>query len=179
VGFELGEAYRMADIQALVVLDGLGSSHLSRPFPATSLSEAARLSRLTTTPISLGGWSDPRQLENALALHALGAVELDPGMVGLTAACIMADMALGHRLPAWVASTARTAVGAHSDLALAAHPGIGLPSDFNHRRAAGNLGVVLPDAAGCAQASTGLGLGRAPDPGWLDRESLRRADFRP
>lgn len=179
LAIELGAAYRMADIQELLVLDGLGASHLSRPFAATSLSEAARLGRLTTTPISLGGWSDPRQLENALALHALGAVELDPGAVGLTAACIMADMAAAHGLPAWVASSAGTAVGALGDLALAAHPGVKLPSDLRACGVAGDMPAVLPDAAGDAQPPIAAGLGILPDPDWLAMASLRRAELRP
>jgi hypothetical protein len=75
---DLGEAYRMADIQVLVALEGLSPALLSRPFPVHATAESARLARLMTAPVSLGPWEHERALASALSAGALDVVELDP-----------------------------------------------------------------------------------------------------
>jgi O-succinylbenzoate synthase len=175
---DLGEAYRMADIQVLVTLDGLGAALLDRPFPALALAEAVRLCRLMTTPVGLGGWRDLRQLETALGLHACDVVDLDTGHVGLLAAVEMAELAAGHRRPVRVASIAATALGALVDLALAAHPAASLPASFDPAVPVPGLPGLHLDPDGSRSLPTGLGVGGEPDAVWLAGATRRHEVFR-
>jgi L-alanine-DL-glutamate epimerase-like enolase superfamily enzyme len=167
LAFDLGESYRMADIKALVVLDGLGARWLARPFPSGDLAQAVRLARLLETPVSLGGWTQAEALAGALSLGALDVVELDPGVSGLTEAVRLVELASAHRADVWVESSAATEVGAASDLALAAHPGVRLPSSLSSAAAMRGGAAVCPDAGGCAVPSGTIGLGVVPPDSWL------------
>ncbi len=175
---ELGTAYRMADVQALVALDELGLAWLARPLPVEALDEAARLCRILATPVSLGPWASERHLAAALALNALDVVEIDAGLGGLTASLRMAEAARTARRPAWASSSARTAIGAAADLAFAAHEALTLPADLGCARAPSGAPAVLPGADGRAGPGSTPGLGLAPDPAWLARVAVREAVIR-
>jgi o-succinylbenzoate synthase len=178
VAIDLGGAYRMADIQALVALDSLGTTMLARPFPVEAVDEAVRLRRLLTTPVSMGPWVTERQLAAALALAAMDVVEVDPGLCGLTAALRMAEDAATARRPVWVSSSAATPVGAAADLAYAAHGAATLPADLG--RGVGWVGqaAVSPVPPGSALPLVGPGLGVVPARDWLDRVAVRELVLR-
>ncbi len=175
---DLGGAYRPADIKALQVLDGLGAAWLAQPVPAWNLADAITLARWLATPVSLGGWAVEEQARGALELGALDLLEVDPGVCGLTEARRIAELAAGRALPLSVAGTAATTVGAAADLALAAHPGVTLPSEIGPAEPVGDGMGIGPNNQGAASLPEGPGLGVVPSPAWLDRAAVRRAVFR-
>jgi O-succinylbenzoate synthase len=175
VAFDLGEAYRAADITALSVLDGLGAQMLSRPVPATDLATISALGRWLVTPISVDGWVTAQQLASALSFVDLDIISLDPGRIGLTESVDMLGVAAEHEVPAWVHGSASSSIGAAADLALAAHPAVALPCCLSTARDEAMAVCVRPAEDGSAWPSPAPGIGVVPDPAWLARVTSRRA----
>lgn len=170
---DLGQAYHRAGIQALKALEALGPAWMAEPVPDWDVSGAQRLCRWLRTPIARGGWRRVAELEGALRLAALDHALIDPLRCGLTRAIDMAGLGLDRDLPMGLRSTAVTPVGAAALLALAAHPGLGLPCDPGPAiDAPAPTGFALDDAGRCA-APEGPGLGLTPDPDWLASCTLR------
>lgn len=178
VALDLAGGYRMADLAALRVLDGLGAAWLHQPFPRWALADMERLCRYLQTPLSLGGWTIEEEVRDALALPASAVVAVDPGICGLTEAVRMADLAASRHRPLWVTSSATTPVGAMADLALAAHAGVTLPSDLAGARDAGGEPAIRPSAGGMATPPSTAGLGVIPDSAWLAEVTTARRSLR-
>jgi O-succinylbenzoate synthase len=78
-------------------------------------------------------------------------------------------------IPARIASTALTPLGASADLAVAAHPGYGLPADLSLAAAPDGTPAMPPTQDGTVLPSTSPGVGWTPDPEWLARVTTRHA----
>ena len=178
VAVELGAAYRPSDVKALQALDDIGLRWMAQPVAPWNLADAITLTRWLATPVSMGGWVAEEQAAGGLALKALDVLHVDPGVTGLAEAARIGALAAARAVPMWVAGSATTTVGAAADLALAAHPGVTLPSDIGLVEPVGDGVAIGPDGGGTARPEWGVGLGVVPSEAWLEAVTVRRAAFR-
>jgi O-succinylbenzoate synthase len=164
---DLAFAYRRADISTLKAIEAAGPTWLADPVPCWDLAGAALLARWLEVPLACAVPQGPDALESSLALDALDILRLDPGRSGLSLALQSCLQAAAHGLPVSVTSTAVTRVGALSDLALSAHPAVGLPADLSHARDREHLPLLRPGSSGALAPLDQPGLGYAPSPDWL------------
>lgn len=133
VGVDANGAFQRSDIEgALAAVDRLGVVEIEQPLAADDLVGMAEAAQRLRAPIcldeSITGTAD---LETALALGAVGSVNLKPGRVGgLFEALRIHDLALSRNLPLWVGGMLDTGVGKAVNVALAALPGATLPGDL-------------------------------------------------
>ena len=131
VGVDANGSYREGDA-GLARLDGLGLVEIEQPLPADDLVGSAAVARRLATPVCLDeSVTSLGTLEAALALGALDHLNLKPARVGgLEPALAVLTRARTAEIPVWVGGMLATGVGKAVDVALAALPGVTLPSDL-------------------------------------------------
>lgn len=133
LGVDANGAYgRDALSGPLRALDACGLVEIEQPLPAGDLVGLAEARRRLATPVcldeSIGSVAD---LETALALGAVGHVNLKPARVGgIAAAMAVHDLAVRQGIPLWVGGMLETGVGKAVCVAFAALPGATLPGDL-------------------------------------------------
>lgn len=133
LGVDANGAYRHSDLDgAIAALDRLGLVEIEQPLPAADRVGLAEAVRRLRTPVcldeSVGSVAD---LETALALGAVGHVNLKPGRVGgIVEALRIHDLAWERGVPLWIGGMLDTGVAKSVNLALAALPGVTLPGDL-------------------------------------------------
>jgi O-succinylbenzoate synthase len=126
-------SYGPADVEHLCRLDDLGLALIEQPFAADDLITHAALAVRMTTPVCLDeSVVSPASFDTALALGAIGALNLKPARVGgYLAALALHDRCLEAGLPLWCGGLLETGIGRAANLALAALPGFTLPGDIS------------------------------------------------
>ena len=154
---------------------------VEQPFPEDALRLAAGLARrlprgsLLCLDESVRTTED---LESALRLGAVGAVNVKPGRVGgLLCARAIHDLARDHGIPVWCGGMLETGIGRAHNLALAAGKNFLLPSDLSasDRYYAEDL-IDPPFRLGpgsTLEVPRGAGIGVSPEPLRV-RKYLRR-----
>ena len=133
LGVDANGAYGRDDLDGpLADLDGLGLVEIEQPLPAGDLLGLAEAARRLTTPVCLDeSVGSAHDLETALALGAVGHVNLKPGRVGgILEALRVHDLACARQVPLWVGGMLDTGVAKAVSVALAALPGATLPGDL-------------------------------------------------
>lgn len=133
LGVDANCAYRRSDLDgAIAALDRLGLVEIEQPLPAADRVGLAEAVRRLRTPVcldeSVGSVAD---LETALALGAVGHVNLKPARVGgIVEALRIHDLARERDVPLWIGGMLDTGVAKSVNVALAALPGVTLPGDL-------------------------------------------------
>ena len=160
-------------------LDDLGLLYLEQPLPADDLVGAARLVSALDTVVALDeGAPTLGTVESALALGALGAVNLKPARLGGLVACVdVHDRLVEHGVPMWCGGMLELGVGRAGALAVAALRGCVLPTDLGPSSRYVDSDVVEPfelGPDGTLAVPDGPGIGRVPDLDRLDEVSVAR-----
>jgi O-succinylbenzoate synthase len=156
--FDLGRAYRPADLYALQALAATDPAALLRPVPRNNLHEAIRLRRWLDVPVVAAAAHDLGEGEAQMSLGATDQLLIDPLRCGPTAALQLAEAAETHGVPARMRAHARTPIGALNALAVAMHPAFSLPTDVGRAPDSADEGPValraawpVPGADGCME----------------------------
>ncbi|MDP9296410.1 MAG: o-succinylbenzoate synthase [Actinomycetota bacterium] len=175
-------AYTLEDAPLFRALDELELLMIEQPLRHDDLLDHAKLQREIRTPLCLD--ESIRSAMDAAAAIELGAcriVNIKQGRVGgLLESRRIHDLARAAEVPVWCGGMLETGIGRAANLALAALPGFTLPGDTSasQRYFAEDLTepfVLDPD--GTIAVPSGPGLGVAPDPGRLERCTLRIERF--
>jgi o-succinylbenzoate synthase len=163
----------------LVPLDGLGLLYLEQPLPADDLVGMARVVSALDTVVALDeGAPTIGAVESALALGAVGAVNLKPARIGGLVACADVHALLRDRgVPMWCGGMLELGVGRAAALAVAALPGCVLPTDLGPSARYVDHDVVEPfelGPDGTLAVPEGPGIGRVPDLDRLDEVAVAR-----
>jgi L-alanine-DL-glutamate epimerase-like enolase superfamily enzyme/predicted metal-dependent hydrolase len=160
--FDLGRAYRPADLYALQALAATSPAALLRPVPRRNLHEAIRLRRWLDVPVVTAAAHDVGDGEAQMILGATDELLIDPLRCGPTAALELAEAAAAHGLPARMRAHARTPIGAGNALAIAMHPAFTKPADLGRAPDSTDEGLAAlsadwpaPEADGCLAAVPG------------------------
>ncbi len=160
-------------------LDDLGLLYLEQPFAPRDLASHAALRALVRTPIaldeSIGSTDDLRAAD---AARALGVVSIKPARVGGVAAAkriLAASVDAG--LDAFVGGMLETGIGRAVAVALAACPGVTMPTDLgpSSRYFAADVCEPFVLHGGRLPVPNGPGIGRVPDSARLDQAPLAPA----
>jgi O-succinylbenzoate synthase len=178
ISVDANGAYSPSDVPLFEALDELDLLMIEQPLWHEDLIEHAALQRRIETPICLD--ESIRSAADARAAIELGAcrvINIKPGRVGgLLEARAIHDLAGERGIPVWCGGMLETGIGRAANLALAALPGFTLPGDTSasDRYFAEDLTEPFTlDADGTMAVPTGPGIGVAPDPGRLDRCTVR------
>ena len=148
---------------ALRQLDGLGLAALEQPLAAGDLVGHASLAVELETPVMLDeSVPDLHALDNALALAACDAVSLKPARLGgIAAACEAVRRCVAAGVSCTVGGMLETGIGRAASLAVAALPGVDLPSELgaSDRYFAEDLTAPHVLVAGRLAVPDGPGLG--------------------
>jgi O-succinylbenzoate synthase len=171
-------AYTLEDAPLFRALDELELLMIEQPLRHDDLVEHAKLQREIRTPICLD--ESIRSASDAAAAIELGAcriLNIKQGRVGgLLESKRIHDLARAADVPVWCGGMLETGIGRAANLALAALPGFTLPGDTSasERYFAEDLTEpFLLELDGTMAVPSGPGLGVAPDPGRLERCTLR------
>ncbi|WP_067815883.1 enolase C-terminal domain-like protein [Actinomadura kijaniata] len=175
---DAGHAYRETPehLAALEALDGYGLLAIERPFPAGDLAAHARLQRRTGTAVG-PAIGDLDTLEAAVALEAGRVLDLRIDLLGgLTAARGAHDRAYAAGWDIWCTGPGAFGIGQAATVALAAMPGVTLPSDVTDP-AGGPVFVTPPVRSSGGVVGVPLtqpGLGHEVDEERIERLASRR-----
>lgn len=164
---------------ALPALDELHLLMIEQPLDHEDLLMHARLQERLETPICLDeSVSSAAQAAAAIELGACGVLNIKPGRVGgILEAARIHDVALAHRIPAWIGGMFESGVGRAANLALAALPGITLPGDTSASDRYFTEDVTAPfllEEGGVLSVPPGTGIGVVPNPDAIARFARRR-----
>lgn len=174
------------DLAALRALDGFGLLAIEEPFGA-DLAAHSRLRRELRTPLALGSAVDSLEaLEEAVAMEAASALNLRVARIGgLTIARRAHDRARDAGWEVWCGSDGEAGIGRATIAALAALPGITLPSEMPGAGARRDkaTGIVRPPV----QAHDGVvaiplaqpGIGHEVDTGAVAAMAVTAVTLRP
>jgi o-succinylbenzoate synthase len=174
-----GSFERADALSRLAPLDDLGLLYLEQPLPADDLVGTAELVSGLVTPVALDeGAPTLGAVEAALALGAVGAVNLKPARIGGLVACVDVHGLLVERgVPMWCGGMLELGIGRAAALAVAALPGCVLPTDLGPSERYVDQDVVEPFVLapdGTLAVPTGPGIGRIPRPDRLDEVTIAR-----
>jgi O-succinylbenzoate synthase len=159
----------------LAAVDALGLRYLEQPFPASSTwDELARQQGELTTPVALDeSLVSLDALRSALLAGAAAVVSVKPARLGgIEAAGRAVEMAAEAGSDVFVGGMLELGIGRAGAAAVAALPGITLPTDLGPSSAYVEADVCEPivcDDAGRLIVPGGVGNGRVPDEARLDR----------
>ncbi|MFI0356070.1 enolase C-terminal domain-like protein [Actinomadura sp. 9N407] len=175
---DAGHAYRETP-EHLAVLEGLdayGILAIERPFPAGDLAAHARLQHRIGAAIA-PAVGDLDTLQAAISLEAGRVLDLRASaMGGLTAARSAHDLAYAAGWDVWCTGTGAFGIGQAAAVALAALPGVTLPSEVSDP--AGGPAFVSPPVRSSGGVVgvpyTQAGLGHEIDEARIERLASRR-----
>jgi O-succinylbenzoate synthase len=175
---DAGHAYRETPehLAVMEALDGYGLLAIARPFPGEDLAAHARLQRLVGTALA-PGIGDLDTLDAAISREAGRVLELGvASMGGLTAARAAHDLAYAAGWDVWCTGTGAFGIGQAAAVALAALPGVTLPSEVSDP--AGGPAFVSPPVRSSGGVVgvpyTQPGLGHEIDEAGIERLASRR-----
>jgi O-succinylbenzoate synthase len=172
------------DVAVLGALADYGVLCVEQPLPPADLVALAQFARRLPVPVCLDeSLTSPRRVVDAIRNEACAMACLKPGRLGGVRATRSAHAACAEAgVPAFVGGFFETGLGRSSNLALAARlsqDATGLVSDLGDP--AGYLSVdpcgYPPVVDGWVRVPGEPGVGKAPDPGVLDRLEARRRWF--
>jgi o-succinylbenzoate synthase len=174
-----GSYDRSSAADDLAGLDELGLAYLEQPLAADDLVGTAELAARLTTPVALDeSASSLGTIDSALALGAVGAVNLKPARLGGLVAAVDVHSALAERgVPMWCGGMFELGIGRAVALAVAALPGCVLPADLgptSHYLAADVTEPFALEPDGTVVVPSEAGSGRVPDPDRLDEVVVAR-----
>ncbi|MHC5040201.1 MAG: o-succinylbenzoate synthase [Planctomycetota bacterium] len=181
---DANQAYRREDLDRLRSLDEVGLELLEQPLHEDDLAGHATWVKAMQTPICLDeGVKNEVQLENALALGALGVLNIKPARVGgVSAAIRMEDRCRTAGIPVWCGGLLETGIGRLHNIAVASRPGFTLPGDISASNRYFKQDLIRPpvslSAQGTLKVPEGIGLGHEVDEGFLDEATVRKAVVR-
>jgi O-succinylbenzoate synthase len=171
-------AYELDDAAHLRELDAFDLLMIEQPLGHEDLVEHAKLQRNLRTPICLD--ESIRSAADAAAAIELGAcriINIKPARVGgLLESRRIHDLARDAEVPVWCGGMLETGIGRAANVALAALPDFTLPGDTSASERYFTEDLTRPfvmDAGGTMAVPEGPGLGVDPDPGRLERSTLR------
>ncbi|MFC1628572.1 o-succinylbenzoate synthase [Gemmatimonadota bacterium] len=144
---DANSAYTPADIDRLMVLDGLGLLMIEQPLGPDDLLQHAHLQKLLTTPICLDeSITGPDRMRDMLELGSGRIVNIKPGRVGGFGPSIaIHDLCLEAGIPIWCGGMLESGVGRGYNLALASLPGFTLPGDLSPSARYWERDIVSPE----------------------------------
>jgi O-succinylbenzoate synthase len=175
---DAGHAYRETPEQLAVLegLDAYGMLAIERPFPAEDLAAHARLQLRIRSAVA-PAIGDLDTLDAAISLQAGRVLDLRAcAMGGLTAARSAHDLAYAAGWDVWCTGTGAFGIGQAAAVALAALPGVTLPSEVSDP--AGGPAFVSPPVRSSGGVVgvpyTQPGLGHEIDEARIERLATRR-----
>ncbi len=181
---DANQGYGAADADALAGLDRYGLELLEQPFAASDLISHAGLAGRMSTPVCLDeSVENVGQFRTAVAMKALSVVNVKaPRVGGLGSATAIHDAAGEAGIRAWVGGLLETGIGRLHNIALASLGNFGLPGDISESARYFSRDVIVPpvelEAGGRIRVPSGPGIGAEVDMDLLDRNTVRRAEFR-
>jgi O-succinylbenzoate synthase len=171
-------AYTLDDAAHLRELDAFDLLMIEQPLAHEDLVEHAKLQRELRTPICLDeSIRSAADASAAIELGACGIINIKPARVGgLLESRRIHDLARAAAVPVWCGGMLETGIGRAANVALAALPGFTLPGDTSASERYFTEDLTRPfvmDLDGTMAVPDGAGLGVEPDPGKLERATLR------
>lgn len=130
---DANSAYTLADAKHLARLDELNLLMVEQPLRHYDIYEHGLLNQHMKTPICLDeSIRTANDLKLALQVDAIDVLNLKPARVGGFAECVdIYHVCVEANLPLWIGGMLETGVGRAANTALAALPGVTLPSDIS------------------------------------------------
>jgi O-succinylbenzoate synthase len=179
---DANSAYTLADAGVFQAMDDLGLLMIEQPLGHDDIWEHSLLRPQIATPLCLDESIDgAHDVRVAAALRACDVVNIKTSRVGgWTEARRVHDACLDHGLRVWIGGMMETEIGTAAKVAMAALPGVTLPSDIavSHERFA--IAVAEPftlNADSTVTVPTKPGLGVEIDDDAVARITLRRETF--
>jgi O-succinylbenzoate synthase len=178
---DCNSAYTLDDMSLFEALDEYGLAMIEQPLMFDDLIDHATLQSRLETPICLDeSITSVSKARKAIQIEACRWINIKPPRVGgLTNAIAIHDLAQRQGVPCWVGGMLESAVGASHCLALATLPNFKYPADVfpSARFFTRDLGHPPMVHSGPSQfrASDVPGVGAAPDPEMLARETIEQA----
>lgn len=171
-----------ADLDAVRRVDRLAPLYIEQPAPAAALVTSAHLQGMVDAPIALDeSIRDDGDLDSAVALAAGRIVNVKPARCGGPHRAATLIAAVRHAgLDAFVGGMVESGVGRAAALAVAALPGLVLPTDLGPSAAYVDRDLARPieaDDDGRTVVPDGPGIGRTPDPEALAAMAVEHLDL--
>jgi O-succinylbenzoate synthase len=180
---DCNSGYRLEDAPLFRAVDEFKLAMIEQPLSHDDLLDHAQLQKQIRTPICLDeSITSPDKARKALAVGACGYVNVKPGRVGgLTNAMAIVQLCRQGGVPCWVGGMLESAVGAAHCIALATLPGFSYPADIFPSRRFYREDLAEPEIvlSGPTQvkAADRPGIGTAPNPGRLERMTIKHAEL--
>jgi o-succinylbenzoate synthase len=180
---DCNSAYTLDDLPMFRELDRYGLAMIEQPLMFDDLIDHAALRQQVETPICLDeSITSLGKARKAIQVGACDWINIKPPRVGgLTNAIKIHNLAMAQGVPCWVGGMLESALGASHCLALATLPNNLYPADVfpTSRYFERDLGSPPMEHSGVSQftASSEPGVGVAPDPEMLRRESIEHVAF--
>ena len=177
-------AYGIGDADHLARLDEAELLYLEQPFPGEALLEHAALQRVMRTPICLDeSVTSAARCRQALALGAVGVVNIKPGRVGGHASSkAIHDICQAAGIPVWCGGMLESGVGRAHNVALASLPNMTLPGDVSASDRYWERDIVIPpftlEPDGTVAVPDGPGIGVTLDEAFVRRIEVDRLELR-
>ncbi|MBW3619058.1 MAG: o-succinylbenzoate synthase [Actinobacteria bacterium] len=170
---DANSAYTLDDLAVFDALDELGLGLIEQPFGEERILDHARLAERLDTPICLDeSILDAAGAIDAIELGATSIVNVKAGRVGgYLEAVRVHDACAAHDVPVWCGGMLETGIGRAANVALAALPNFQLPGDTSASTRYFAEDVTEPFVLedGHLAVPTGPGIGREPDPRFLEQ----------
>ncbi|MEX2287916.1 MAG: o-succinylbenzoate synthase [Planctomycetaceae bacterium] len=129
---DCNSGYRLRDLPMFRQVDEFHLAMIEQPLQHNDLIDHAELQRSIRTPVCLDeSITEPRQVEQAMALGSCRFVNVKPGRVGgLTNAVKIHDICRAAGIPCWVGGMLESATGASLCIALAMLENFTYPADI-------------------------------------------------
>lgn len=125
--------YSLEDADHLTQLDQFNLLMIEQPLAYYDIYEHGILQKRLKTPICLDeSIKTANDLQIALQIDACRILNLKPSRVGGFSECLkIYQLCVEHKIPLWVGGMLETGVGRAANIALAALPGVNMPSDIS------------------------------------------------
>jgi O-succinylbenzoate synthase len=129
---DCNSGYRLSDLSMFRQIDEFNLAMIEQPLQHNDLIDHAELQRSIRTPVCLDeSITEPRQVEQAIALGSCRFVNVKPGRVGgLTNAVKIHDICRAAGIPCWVGGMLESATGASLCVSLAMLENFTYPADI-------------------------------------------------
>lgn len=130
---DANSAYTLDDAAHLAALDDYDLLMIEQPLSYDDIYEHSKLAPQLKTPLCLDeSIKNANDLRLALELEAIGILNLKPARVGGFAESLaIYEICVDNQLPLWIGGMLETGIGRAANVALAALPGVTLPSDIS------------------------------------------------
>lgn len=180
---DANSAYTLADAAHLKKLDDFNLMMIEQPLSYDDLIDHSRLQGELKTAICLDeSIRHSRDAAHACSLKACRIINIKSGRLGgIEEARRVHDVCRSNGIPVWCGGMLETGIGRAHNIALSTLPNFSIPGDVSASRRYFERDTVQPpievSSDGFITAPSSPGIGFEPDVGWIEKNTVRKAEF--